>query len=100
MTGEAILPFYQKRLKEIEGIIVTDNLVTLPDRPARIRLGTPAESAQQPAPHMVPPPLLNNTGQQGEFVLPLTMPAADGLGKGRKSGRLRLRRGFMDLDRT
>ena len=84
LTGEAILPFYQKRLKEIEGIIVTDNLVTLPDRPARIRLGTPAESAQQPAPHMVPPPLLNNTGQQGEFVLPLTMPAAAGSAKAEK----------------
>jgi hypothetical protein len=84
LTGEAILPFYQKRLKEIEGIIVADNLVTLPDRPARIRLGTPAESAQQPAPHMVPPPLLNNTGQQGEFVLPLTMPAAAGSAKAEK----------------
>jgi hypothetical protein len=78
LTGDAILPFYQKRLKDIEGIIVAQKLVTLPDRPARIRLGTPAESAQQPAPHMVPPPFLNNTGQQGEFVLPLNMPAATG----------------------
>src|SRR5271170_5747176 len=84
LTGEAILPFYQKRLKEIEGIIVADNLVTLPDRPARIRLGTPAESAQQPAPHMVPPPFLNNTGQQGVFVLPLNMPAAAGSAKSEK----------------
>src|SRR5271156_4680024 len=84
LTGEAILPFYQKRLKDIEGIIVTEKLVTLPDRPARIRLGTPAESAQQPAPHMVPPPFLNNTGQQGEFVLPLNMPAAAGSAKSEK----------------
>jgi len=76
LVGEAILPLYQKRLKEIEGIIVAKRLVTLPDRPARIRIGTPAESAQQPAPHMVPPPLLDNHGEQGEFVLPLTMPAA------------------------
>jgi uncharacterized protein (DUF885 family) len=27
---------------------------------------------------MVPPPLLNNTGQKGEFVLPLNIPAAPG----------------------
>ena len=78
LVGEDILPFYQKRLKEIEGIIVTDKLVALPDRPARIRIGTPAESAQQPAPHMIPPPLLNNHGEQGEFVLPLNMPAGAG----------------------
>ena len=78
LIGEEILPFYQKRLKEIEGIIVTDKLVTLPNREARIRIGTPAESAQQPAPHMIPPPLLNNHGEQGEFVLPLNMPAGAG----------------------
>ncbi len=84
LVGESILPFYKDRLKEIEGIIVKDKLVTLPDRPARIRIGTPAESAQQPAPHMIPPPLLNNTGQQGEFVLPLNMPAATGSAKAEK----------------
>lgn len=78
VVGEAILPLYKNRLKDIEGIIVSQKLVTLPDRPARIRIGTPAESAQQSAPHMVPPPFLNNHGEQGEFVLPLTMPAAPG----------------------
>jgi uncharacterized protein (DUF885 family) len=76
LVGDAILPCYQQRLKDIEGIITKQRLVTLPDRPARIRIGSPAEGAQQPAPHMIPPPLLNNTGQQGEFVLPLNMPAA------------------------
>jgi hypothetical protein len=84
LVGDSILPFYQERLKVIEGIIVKQNLVSLPDRPARIRIGTPAESAQQPAPHMVPPPLLNNTGQQGEFVLPLNMPAGAGSAKAEK----------------
>jgi hypothetical protein len=84
LVGDSILPFYKDRLKEIEGIIVKQRLVSLPDRPARIRIGTPAESAQQPAPHMVPPPLLNNTGQQGEFVLPLNMPAATGSAKAEK----------------
>jgi hypothetical protein len=78
LTGDAILPFYENRLHEIEKIIVAQQLVTLPDRPAIIRLGTPAESAQQPAPHMVPPPFLHNTGQRGVFVLPLNMPAGAG----------------------
>jgi Bacterial protein of unknown function (DUF885) len=78
ITGEAILPFYNNRLHEIEKIIVANNLVTLPDRPAIIRLATAAETAQQPAPHMSPPPLLHNTGQRGEFVLPLNIPSATG----------------------
>ena len=78
ITGDAILPFYKARLKAIEDIVVAQNLVTLPDRPAIIRLATAAETAQQPAPHMVPPPFLHNTGQKGEFVLPLNVPSADG----------------------
>jgi uncharacterized protein (DUF885 family) len=69
-----VLDFYLHRLSQIEGIIRTNRLVTLPDRPARIRLGTPAENAQQPAPHMTPPRLIGNTGEQGEFVLPLSVP--------------------------
>jgi uncharacterized protein (DUF885 family) len=78
LVGEAILPHYLQRLKEIETIIARERLVSLPARPARIRLATAAETAQQPAPHMVAPPLLNNTGQQGEFVLPLNAPAKPG----------------------
>ena len=78
ITGEAILPFFENRLHEIEKIIVAKNLVTLPDRPAIIRLATPAETAQQPAPHMTPPPFLHNTGQRGEFVLPLNIPSSTG----------------------
>ena len=76
ITGDAILPFYQARLKAIEDIIVAKQLVTLPARPAIIRLATEAETAQQPAPHMVPPAFLHNTGQRGEFVLPLNAPAS------------------------
>src|SRR5271157_2501566 len=78
LVGDAILPFYQERLKQIEKIIVEQQLVSLPDRPARIRIATAAETAQQPAPHMVPPPFIHNTGQKGEFVLPLNIPAGPG----------------------
>jgi uncharacterized protein (DUF885 family) len=78
LTGDAILPFYEKRLKDIEAIIVRERLVSLPDRPAIIRLATAAETARQPAPHMKPPPFLHNTGQRGEFILPLNIPSATG----------------------
>ena len=78
LVGDAILPFYQERLKQIEKIIVDQQIVSLPNRPARIRIATAAETAQQPAPHMVPPPFIHNTGQKGEFVLPLNIPAGPG----------------------
>jgi len=74
IPDDQVLEFYNRRLAQIEGIIRTQRLVTLPTRPARIRLGTPAENAQQPAPHMSPPRLIANTGEQGEFVLPLSVP--------------------------
>jgi len=74
IPDDQVLDFYVHRLGRIEDIIRTHRLVTLPARPARIRLGTPAENAQQPAPHMIPPRFLGNTGEQGEFVLPLSVP--------------------------
>ncbi|WP_437668772.1 DUF885 domain-containing protein [Sorangium sp. So ce131] len=78
LVGEAILPHYRERLAQIEAIIAKERLVTLPERPARIRLGTAAESAESPAPHMRPPRLLDNQGEEGEFVLPLSLPAPPG----------------------
>nr|WP_255505502.1 DUF885 family protein [Alkalisalibacterium limincola] len=42
-----------------------------------MRLGTAAESAASPAPHFRPAPLIGNTGEQGQFVLPLGNPSAD-----------------------
>ncbi|HYY52965.1 MAG TPA: DUF885 domain-containing protein, partial [Myxococcales bacterium] len=74
IRDDQVLEFYKKRLARIEEIIRDNRLVTLPSRPARIRLGTPSENAQQPAPHMSPPRLIGNTGEQGEFVLPLSLP--------------------------
>jgi len=78
ITGDAILPFYEKRLKDIETVIVREHIVTLPNRAAIIRLASAAETAQQPAPHMKAPPFLHNTGQRGEFILPLNIPSASG----------------------
>ncbi len=71
LSGDQILPHYERRLAQIEQILRANHLISLPDRPAIIRLASAAETAAQPAPHMVPPPLLNNHGQRGQFVLPL-----------------------------
>jgi hypothetical protein len=71
IPGDQIMPHYRARLAEIEDIIRREHLVTLPERPAIIRLASAAETAQQPAPHMLPPPLLDNHGERGQFVLPL-----------------------------
>ncbi|MCY1019260.1 DUF885 domain-containing protein [Pyxidicoccus sp. MSG2] len=75
LVGEAILPHYQSRLKQLEAIIRRERLLTLPKSPARIRLASEAESARSSGPYMVPPRLLGNTGEQGEFVLPLNLPS-------------------------
>ncbi|MFZ4099958.1 MAG: DUF885 domain-containing protein [Chlamydiia bacterium] len=79
IQGEEILPFYKQRLAEIEEIIRTQHIVTLPDREARIRLASLAETAAVPSPHMIAPPLVGNTGQYGEFVLPLDLPSDEGM---------------------
>jgi hypothetical protein len=74
----AILPHYEERLEQLEALVVKHAVLTLPERPMRIRLATQAESAAIPAPHMSPPRFLGNTGEVGEFVLPVTIPKADG----------------------
>jgi len=72
-----ILEVYQQRLAAIEEIIVREDLISLPERDAVIRLATEAESAAIPASFMSPPQLINNTGQYGEFVLVQTNPALE-----------------------
>lgn len=78
LKGDEVLPHYQRRLAEIEDIVRKQHLVTLPQRPAIIKIATAAETAEQPAPHMQPPPLLNNHGERGVFVLPLETTGANG----------------------
>ena len=78
LSGEDVLPHYKMRLAQIEDILRRNNLITLPERPAIIKIATAAETAQQPAPHMQPPPLINNHGERGAFVLPLEAPGANG----------------------
>ncbi|HYO16663.1 MAG TPA: DUF885 domain-containing protein [Thermoanaerobaculia bacterium] len=78
IEGEGILPHYEARIKALEEIIRREGIVTLPDRPMKFRLASEAESVGSPAPHMQPPRLIGNTGEMGEFVLPLRIPAQEG----------------------
>ena len=78
IKGDDILPFYKRRLADIEDILRKQHLITLPNRPAIIKIASAAETAQQPAPHMDPPPLVNNHGERGAFVLPLETQGAGG----------------------
>ena len=76
IPADQLLPYYRERLKDIEGIIRARDIVTLPAREANIRIATPAEAARTPAPFMNPPRMIGNTGEYGEFVIPLSNPNA------------------------
>lgn len=71
---DQVMPLYAERLGQIEAAVRQQGIVSLPTRKAVIRLATPAENAQQPAPHMNAPRLIGNTGEYGEFVLTTGMP--------------------------
>ena len=77
---DQVMALYAERLAKIEAAIRANHIVTLPERKAVIRLASPAEDAQLPAPHMIPPRLIGNTGEYGEFVLTAGMPP-DSTGK-------------------
>lgn len=77
LDAEEIEGYYREVIDEIDRIIARERIVDLPERPMVMRLGTPAESAAQPAPHFRPAPLIGNTGEQGQFVLPLGNPGAE-----------------------
>ena len=69
---------YRKVIDAIDPIIRRQRIVDVPDRPMVMRLASAAESAAQPAPHFQPAPLIGNTGQQGQFVLTVSVPNPGG----------------------
>src|SRR6478609_9478995 len=69
ITKDEVEPLYRSIIGEIETIIRREKIVTLPDRPMRMRVASEAENAAQPAPHYQPPPLIAGKGEQGVFVL-------------------------------
>ncbi|HEX5759971.1 MAG TPA: DUF885 domain-containing protein [Thermoanaerobaculia bacterium] len=78
LVGEAILPHYQQRVRDLEKLIREARVVTLPERQMRVRLATAAESAATPAPNVSPARIIGNTGETPDFVLPLRIPGEAG----------------------
>jgi len=78
LPKDQVMPWYHDVLSKIEATIRRERIVTLPQRPMKMRLASDAENAQIPAPHMDPPPFLNNHGEQGTFVLSTGHPANKG----------------------
>ncbi len=76
--GEELMAAYREVIAEIDVIIQRENLISLPDEPARVRQATPAETAQQPAAHLDVPRLIGNTGEYPEFIVPDIQKDEDG----------------------
>ena len=74
LPKDKLIQSYRERLAEIETIVRDRQLATLPARDVVIRLGSEAESAAVPAPHIDLPPLVGNTGQRAAFVIPASNP--------------------------
>jgi hypothetical protein len=77
LVGDAILAHYKDRIRDLEAITRTQRIATLPQREMRVRIATEAEAASTPAPSMRPPRLIGNTGEMGEFILPLRIPGGE-----------------------
>ncbi len=71
---------YAAVLGQLEEIIRREKIISLPDYPVLMRLGSEAENAASPAPHMLPPRLIGNTGERGQFVLTSGPASSDGAG--------------------
>lgn len=71
---------YRTVLDELDRRIAANKVVDLPGRPLIMRIQSAAESAAAPAPNFRSAPLVGNTGEQGQFLLPLGNPStgADG----------------------
>jgi uncharacterized protein (DUF885 family) len=78
LPREQVEPYYHEIIGRIEDIIRRERIITLPERAMIMRLASEAESAAEPAPHMQAPPLINNQGERGTFVLTSGNPEATG----------------------
>ena len=77
--GDQLLARYRAIMAELDLIIERENLASLPDEPARMRMATPAETAQVPSAHLDIPRLVGNTGEFPEFIVPTISPDEDGV---------------------
>jgi hypothetical protein len=70
VPGDQLMARYSEVMTALDLIIEREKLASLPDEPARVRMATPAETAQQPAAHLDVPRLIGNTGEFPEFIVP------------------------------
>jgi len=78
IDGDKLVDHYRSVLADIEQILVRQDLISLPERKAGIRIATAAETAAQPAAHLEVPRLIGNTGEYPYFVIPLIQQNDDG----------------------
>jgi uncharacterized protein DUF885 len=78
MSTSELEPYYHEVIAKIEDTIRRERIITLPERSLVMRLASEAETAAQPAPHYQQPPLIGNTGERGQFILPLSNPKVGG----------------------
>ncbi len=70
-NADKIRDRYLQANAELSADIVKRDLVSLPLIPLRVRVASEAESRVQPVPHLNTPPLIGNTGERPEFVVPV-----------------------------
>lgn len=76
IPNDEIEAYYRDVNAQLEAKIREYGIVSLPEYELAMRVASAAESAAQPAPHMRPPRLVGNTGEQGTFVLTVSNPTA------------------------
>ena len=76
IPDDTIEEYYRDVNRQLEAKIRENDIVSVPDSQLQMRVASVAESAAQPAPHMRPPRLVGNTGEQGTFVLTVGNPSA------------------------
>jgi hypothetical protein len=83
LAPSEIEPYYREVIGKIEDSIRKERIIALPDRSLEMRVATEAETAAQPSPYYQQPPLIDNTGERGQFILPLGDPHTGEGGSGR-----------------
>ncbi|MBO6766975.1 MAG: DUF885 domain-containing protein [Erythrobacter sp.] len=76
IPNDEIEAYYRNVNAQLEDQIREHDIVSLPEYELAMRVASAAESAAQPAPHMRPPRIVGNTGEQGTFVLTVGNPTA------------------------
>lgn len=86
LSAAEVKPLFEQASRTLESIVRDHNLVTLPAAPLRIRVAGEAESLANPVPHLNEPPLVGNTGERPEFVVPSFTSGAPGVGNDPRAG--------------